>query len=189
MSTDTTRTSPPRPAAETGPGAPVGHAFPRDRDTPAPPRGGVFSDPDVALRGGAAPGPARPPAGRRVGEVMAGGVETARPGDTLQAAAEVMRRRGIGLLPVVDDGHLIGAVTARDITVRSAAAGGDPSRVMVHAVMSRDPVTCSADDDAAAVADRLRARRVRRVIVLDEGGRVVGVVSAADLAAGVSGAP
>ena len=177
MSTEMNPT--PRPADGAAVSAPEGR-FPRSGNTPAPPpRAGVFSDPDV-------PRPVTPlapaTAGCRVADLMTRVVETVGPGDTLQAAAEKMRARGVGLLPVVDGGRLVGVLTDRDITVRGTAEGGDPTRVTVRAVMSPGPVTCSPDEAAAAVAARMRDRRVRRVVVLDPSDRLAGVVSVGDLA-------
>jgi len=156
--------------------------FPRSENTPAPPpRTGVFSDPDF-------PRPVAPPkagrwaAGCRVADLMTRVVETVGPGDTLQAAAGKMRERGVGLLPVVDGGRLVGVLTDRDITVRGTAAGGDPARLTVRAVMSPEPVTCYPDENAAAVAARMRDRQIRRVVVLDRSDRLAGVVSVGDLA-------
>jgi CBS domain-containing protein len=110
------------------------------------------------------------------------GVVTA--GDPLSRAAEIMRDRGVGMVPVVDDTlamHLVGVITDRDIAVRCVAPrhGG---RCAVGAHLTAAPLaTVEPDTDVREVMDRMKVHQVRRLPVV-AGGRLVGVVALADLA-------
>lgn len=110
------------------------------------------------------------------------GVVTA--GDPLSRAAEIMRDRDVGMVPVVDDTlamHLRGVITDRDIAVRCVAPrhGG---RCLVGAHLTAGPlVTVEPDADVREVMEQMKAHQVRRLPVV-AGGRLVGVVALADLA-------
>jgi CBS domain-containing protein len=110
------------------------------------------------------------------------GVVTA--GDPLSRAAEIMRDRDVGMVPVVDDTlamHLLGVITDRDIAVRCVAPrhGG---RCSVGAHLTAGPLaTVEPDTDVREVMEQMKAHQVRRLPVV-AGGRLVGVVALADLA-------
>jgi CBS domain-containing protein len=104
------------------------------------------------------------------------------PFDTVQRAAELMRRGAVGALPVVHEGELVGVLTDRDIVLRSSARDDLPSGVPVFEVMTREVVECAPDDPVAIAAQRMIHHGVRRVVVVD-GRSVVGILSVDDLAA------
>ena len=86
------------------------------------------------------------------------------------------------MLPVCgQDGQLVGVVTDRDIVTRCLAAGQDPSRVPVEDIMTRELETLSPQEEVEAASARMADGQVRRLPVVEEG-RVVGVLSLADLA-------
>ncbi len=97
-------------------------------------------------------------------------------------AAQAMRDTAVGAVLVVDGDRLCGLVTDRDIVVRAVAERALPDSP-VGQVVSADLVAVGADDDAADAARIMQANAVRRLPVLD-GGRIVGIVSIGDLAAG-----
>jgi CBS domain-containing protein len=99
---------------------------------------------------------------------------------SVQAAAQQMRAHAIGVLPVVEHGNLVGVVTDRDLVVRCVATGGLPWETYVREVMTEDPATCRPAELLTAAVERMIARRVRRLIVVDAGG-VVGLLSTDDL--------
>ena len=118
-------------------------------------------------------------------EIMTPNPVTLTPDDTIVHAAEVMRVRGLGMIPVVDGTsklRLLGVITDRDIAIRCTAAGHfGGCRVKDH--MSIQPLeTVSPGDDILTVADHMERRRVRRVPVVEDGDRLVGVIAQADLA-------
>lgn len=99
----------------------------------------------------------------------------------LADAAALMRDRRCGALPVVGrDGRIVGIVTDRDLALRAWHLG-DPRTLRVGDVMSRGVVCCHAADEADAVAHLMGLHRVRRLPVVDPAGRVLGIVSQADL--------
>jgi CBS domain-containing protein len=116
-----------------------------------------------------------------VADVMTPGVETTTSSQALQDAARTMREGDFGSMPVVDDGRLVGILTDRDIVVRGVAEGLDPSVARVGDVASRTPVAVAPDQDLDEAMELMAEHRVRRLPVVDDG-RLVGVVSQADVA-------
>lgn len=105
--------------------------------------------------------------------------------DTVSAAAQLMRERDIGVLPVVSDASakvLVGIVTDRDLALRVVAAARDPRQCPVEDIMSRPVVTCSPDDDYRKALDLMEQYLVRRIPQIDNSGRLVGLISQADVA-------
>jgi len=105
------------------------------------------------------------------------------PGDTVQSAAQAMDELNVGVPPVCKNDRLVGVLTDRDIVVRSTSVGQDPCRTHIEEIMTTEPCTLRPD---ASVLDALRLmeqRQLRRLPVLDPGGRLVGIVSLGDLAA------
>jgi len=118
----------------------------------------------------------------KVRQIMTDHVVTVGQREPVAHAARLMKRGNLGALPVCDDdGRLRGIVTDRDIVTRCIAADDDPGDTPVREIMSRGIVTCGAEDDADELARTMSARQVRRVPVT-EGGKVIGMVSLADLA-------
>ncbi len=103
--------------------------------------------------------------------------------NTLVEAAGALARGDIGSMPVVGDGgELIGIVTDRDIVVRAVAEGRSPNDTTVGEIMSADRLTTvSPNASAEEVMDCLSTSQVRRVPVVEDG-RVVGIISQADVA-------
>lgn len=118
----------------------------------------------------------------RVREVMTRHAATIGAGETLVAAARKMKEHGVGALPVLEDGTLTGIVTDRDLAVRATASGADPTCTQVREAMTPQVVACTEDDDLAEAAHAMEACAVRRLIVLDRGGRLCGMLSVEDIA-------
>ena len=97
-------------------------------------------------------------------------------------AAKMMKQEDVGVAPIVESGRLIGMLTDRDIVVRVVAEGKDPDSVSVRDVASSNVVTIDPQQDLDE-ALRLMARyQVRRLPVVEEDGRLVGVIAQADVA-------
>jgi CBS domain-containing protein len=103
--------------------------------------------------------------------------------ETIQRAAQLMRANVVGILPVVERGRLVGVVTDRDVVVRGVAHGEPPWELRVGEVMTLDPAVCAPDEPLERAVERMIARRVRRLVVLDGAG-VAGVLSLDDLTLG-----
>ena len=116
-----------------------------------------------------------------VRDAMTPGVETVEPSQPLREAAELMKLGDFGSVPVVENGRLVGVLTDRDIVVRAVAQGLDPSSAQVGEVASTGPVTVEPDQDLAEALRLMAQHRVRRLPVVDDG-KLVGVLSQADVA-------
>ena len=97
-------------------------------------------------------------------------------------AAKMMRDEDVGLAPIVEGDKLIGMLTDRDIAVRVAAQGRDPEQVKVRDVASKKLVTIDPQQDLDEALRIMAKHQVRRLPVVEEDGRLVGVVAQADIA-------
>jgi CBS domain-containing protein len=117
-----------------------------------------------------------------VGEIMTRSVAIVQQDDTLQHAAQKMKSLNIGSLPVCDGDAMVGVVTDRDITVRGVAAGMVPQEARVSDVMTADVRWCGENDSVQQAMDLMGEAQVRRLAVLSDDRKIVGVVSLGDLA-------
>jgi CBS domain-containing protein len=120
----------------------------------------------------------------KIRAIMTRDVQTIRPEDTVQEAARLMSDIDAGALPVGHEGMVEGMLTDRDIIIRAVSEGLDPKVATVREIMSSDVVSCREDDDAAATAETMRARQIRRMPVLGADGHLIGIVSLSDIARG-----
>ena len=98
-------------------------------------------------------------------------------------AAKMMREEDVGLAPIVEAERLVGMLTDRDITVRVVAEGKDPEQVKVRDVASSSQlVTVSPQQDLDEALRMMAKHQVRRLPVVEEDGKLVGVVAQADVA-------
>ncbi len=112
-------------------------------------------------------------------------VVTANPETTAAHAAQLMRQYHIGSLVVVDvaagDDRAVGIVTDRDLVLAVMAEGLDPALFTVGDIMSTQLVTVPATACLIDATRLLHQHRVRRLIVTDDAGRVVGLVALEDI--------
>jgi CBS domain-containing protein len=106
------------------------------------------------------------------------------PQETLQHAAQMMGDLNVGVLPVCDGDRLVGMITDRDITVRSASAGAASGDTCVQEAMSPDVRWCFEDQPLDEVMQQMADSQIRRVPVVshDEAHRLIGIVALGDLA-------
>lgn len=117
-----------------------------------------------------------------VQDIMTTAPETCRPATNLASAVERLWRADCGVLPVTDDdATLVGIITDRDICIALGTRNRPAATILVEGVMRRPVETCRADEDVNAALDRMEARRVRRLPVLDEQGKLVGILSLNDI--------
>jgi CBS domain-containing protein len=117
-------------------------------------------------------------------DVMSKPVVTCTPWDTAKAAATLMKTHSIGAIPVVSDISdplLEGIITDRDLCIDVVTAARSSELVAVADVMSCIPVTCQPEDTLEGCMELMRNCQVRRVPVVDQRGRCVGIVSQADI--------
>ena len=116
-------------------------------------------------------------------EIMTKEVETVHPENTLREAAQKMRVRDIGFLPVCEGDQFVGVLTDRDIVLRTTAEGMDPNTIIGRDLMTAPVVYCFEDQDVQEAARLMEEHQVRRVVVLSrEEDRIAGVVSLGDMA-------
>jgi CBS domain-containing protein len=122
--------------------------------------------------------------GPKVHEHMTERPRCVTPETRVSEAAELMASEDVGSLPILDDDKLTGVVTDRDIVIRAVAANKDPQGMPVREIATHDPVTVHADDDLADALRLMATYQVRRLPVVDEDNRLVGVLAQADVAMG-----
>jgi CBS domain-containing protein len=119
----------------------------------------------------------------QIAEVMTHELVSCVPACSAQAAAEMMRQHDVGILPVVFNRFsrkLLGVVTDRDLCL-TVVASGHPAQVEVQECMTTAVLTCSPTDDLQAALRLMQGHQVRRLPVVDAEGRLVGMLSLADL--------
>jgi CBS domain-containing protein len=116
----------------------------------------------------------------KISEVMTRKVQTVRPDQSLQEAANFMLSADAGSIPVAEGDRLVGMITDRDIAVRGVAKGHGPD-TPVRDLMTGELVVLHIDDDVQNAASKMSQAQVRRLPVLDEEKRLCGIVSLGDL--------
>ena len=118
----------------------------------------------------------------RARDIMTRDPQCLRREDTARRAAEVMRDSDCGIIPVIDDARrVIGVVTDRDLAIRAIAAG-KTSDTRLNELMTPNAKCCAADDDLRDVERKMAELQVRRIPIVDAGGRCLGIISQADIA-------
>ena len=103
-------------------------------------------------------------------------------GKSVAYAAKMMRDEDVGLAPIVEGDKLIGMLTDRDIAIRIVAEGRNPDQVTVREVASKQVVTIDPQQDLDEALRIMAKHQVRRLPVVEEDGKLVGVVAQADVA-------
>jgi CBS domain-containing protein len=118
----------------------------------------------------------------RCEDLMTAEVESVAPGQDVATVAQIMRELNVGFVPVCQqNGTVVGVITDRDIAIR-VVAENRPSDTKVEEVMTDDIVTCLPRADLKEVERLMRVHQVNRIVVVDDDGRLAGVVSLIDLA-------
>jgi len=119
----------------------------------------------------------------KVSEIMTRRVITARMEDRMTDAAKRMVEHGVECLPVVtEDNYLVGVLTSRDIFSKLVARGLSPNRTRVGEIMSRSLYTCTPETPIMELVKMMHSKRLRRFPVVDEDGKLVGIVTSTDVA-------
>jgi CBS domain-containing protein len=119
----------------------------------------------------------------RCDQIMKKNVECLTAQDTVQAAARKMRDNNIGFLPVCENGKkVVGTLTDRDLAVRACADNRPASSTKVADVMTSEVIACRPSDDVTKAQQLMGQHHKSRMLCIDDGGRLVGVISLSDLA-------
>jgi len=110
-------------------------------------------------------------------EIMTRSVETIGADASLTEAARKMEEKEVGFLPVVTAGQVVGVITDRDITIRAVARGLDPEQTTVEETMTHRIVALPENSEVEDASELMEQRRVRRLVITNEGDALAGVVS------------
>ena len=119
--------------------------------------------------------------GKSIREIMTSNPSTVQADATVADAARVMRDDDTGIVPVVENEKLVATITDRDIAVRLVAEGGDAS-ANVREIASTDLVTIDPQQELDEALRLMAQHQVRRLPVVEEDGRLVGIIAQADVA-------
>jgi predicted transcriptional regulator len=117
----------------------------------------------------------------KVNEMMHKGVEWVAAETPVAMLAKKMMQHDIGAIPVGENDRLIGMVTDRDITVRAVANGKDISKLTARDVMTKGMIYCQDSQEVNDAVRIMESKKIRRLPVLDENKRMVGMLSLGDV--------
>ena len=122
---------------------------------------------------------------KKCDEVMTKNPICCLPNDTAAKAAQLMKSENIGSIPVIENEQtkkLVGIVTDRDLALKIVAEGRDAKSTKVEAVMTHKVVTCRAEDDLQKALDAMSEHQLRRLPVVDNDNKILGIIAQADVA-------
>jgi CBS domain-containing protein len=121
----------------------------------------------------------------KVREIMTKNPASCTPDTSLQQIAQMMIDHDCGCIPVVDSESSkkpVGTITDRDITVRGFKSGNNPLELKASDVMTTDIVSVRPGSSVEQCCDVMENKQIRRVLVVDESGKLAGIVAQADVA-------
>jgi CBS domain-containing protein len=107
---------------------------------------------------------------------------TVKTGDSIVQAAKLMKGEDTGIAPIVDGERLVGVITDRDIAVRVVAEGRDPQTTKVEEIASTNLITVDPQENLDEALRLIRQHHVRRLPVVEEDGKLIGIVAESDVA-------
>jgi CBS domain-containing protein len=120
--------------------------------------------------------------GKKLRDVMTSNPRTVEARAPVIEAATLMRDEDVGIVPIVEGDRLVGTITDRDIAIRLVAEGKDLQTTTVREIASTQLVTIDPDQDLEEALRLMAQHQVRRLPVVEEDGRLVGIVAQADVA-------
>ena len=117
----------------------------------------------------------------KVKEMMHKGVEWVSPDTPVATLAKKMLQHDVGALPIGENDRLIGMVTDRDIAMRGVAKGKDISKLTAGDIMTKSVIWCRDTENVDDAARIMEKKRIRRLPVIDEHKRMVGMLSLGDI--------
>ena len=125
--------------------------------------------------------------GKSIGDLMTSNPCSIDADKPVSYAAKMLRDEDVGVAPIVEGDKLIGMLTDRDIAIRVVAEGKDPEQTTVRDIASKDVVTIDPQQDLDEALRLMAQHQVRRLPVVEEDGKLVGVVAQVDIARVASG--
>jgi CBS domain-containing protein len=122
---------------------------------------------------------------KKCNEVMTKNPVCCLPNDLVSQAANLMKSEHIGSIPIIENEEskkLVGIVTDRDLTLQIIAEGLDAKSTKVETVMTRKMVTCHTEDDLQKALDAMSENQLRRIPIVDDDNKIIGIIALADVA-------
>ena len=122
---------------------------------------------------------------KKCNEVMTKNPVCCLPNDMVAKVAQLMKSKDIGPVPIIENEQtkkLVGIVTDRDLALKIVAEGRDAKSTKAEDVMTRKVVTCRGEDDVQKALDAMSEHQLRRIPVVDNDNRIVGIIAQADVA-------
>jgi CBS domain-containing protein len=124
----------------------------------------------------------------KIREIMTPDAQCVGPEESLVDAASLMRQLDVGVLPVCEQGDVVGMLTDRDIAIRAVANSRDPDTTKVREIMSPGSVSVFDDQNVDEAVHLMEKHQIRRAPVMNRENRLVGIVSLGDIAVDASAA-
>ena len=121
---------------------------------------------------------------QQIRDLMVSDVVTVEPSASAVEAAQRMIEQKKGPLPVVEGDRVVAMVTDRDVIARVVAEGRDPNACSVEEIATKDLVTARPDQDVDEARQLMSEHELDRVLVTEQGDRLVGIISEGDLRPG-----
>jgi CBS domain-containing protein len=118
----------------------------------------------------------------QIREVMTSNPRTVTADSTVAEAARLMRDEDAGIIPITEGERLVGVVTDRDIAIKVAAEGKDAQSTKVSEIAAKNLVTIDPQQDLDEALRLMAQHQVRRLPVVEEDGKLVGILAQADVA-------
>lgn len=118
----------------------------------------------------------------KVSDAMTSQVSTAAPTDSVRKVAQVMAHVETGAVPIVENGKVVGLVTDRDIVLRVVAEGRSFDSPISEAMSEGEVQSVKEDDILADATAKMASHQIRRLVVLDDAGKLTGILSLGDVA-------
>lgn len=118
-------------------------------------------------------------------DVMTQKIVCCYPGDRVAKAAKRMKKNDIGSLPIVENKEnkkLVGIITDRDLALKVIGKGRNPKSTKIKKVMTKNVVTCRSNDELQKALNLMAENQLRRIPVVDNDDRVIGIIAQADIA-------
>jgi len=122
---------------------------------------------------------------KKCNEVMTKNPVCCLPNDMVAKVAQLMKSKDIGPVPIIENEQtkkLVGIVTDRDLALKIVAEGREAKSTKAEEVMTRKVVTCRGEDDVQKALDAMSEHQLRRIPVVDNDNRIVGIIAQADVA-------
>lgn len=126
---------------------------------------------------------------KKCDEVMTKNPVCCLPDDRAEKVAQLMQSENVGSIPVIENEQtptLVGIVTDRDLVLKIVAKGQDAKSTNVEVVMTRQLITCRAGDDLQKALDAMAEHQLRRIPIVDNDYKIVGIIAQADVATRVN---